>query len=50
MVSDYIVSGTLAIIGALISKEYIDIHEARISDLTAFLHVIERMGVQYTIM
>jgi len=50
VVSDYIVSGTLAIIGALISKEYIDIHEARISDLTAFLHVIERMGVQYTIM
>lgn len=45
--SDYIVSGTLAIIGALISKEYIDIHEARIADLTAFLHVIGGMGVRY---
>lgn len=50
VVSDYIVSGTLAIIGALISKEYIDIHEARVTDLTAFLHVISGMGVRYDIL
>ncbi len=47
VVSDYIVSGTLAIIGALTAQTSIDIHNARISDLTAFLHTIERMGVKY---
>lgn len=47
VVSDYIVSGTLAVIGALTAQEYIDIHDARLSDLTAFLHTIERMGVRY---
>ncbi len=49
MVGDYIVAGTLAVIGALTSKQYIDIHEARVTDLTAFLHVIGRMGVRYEI-
>lgn len=49
VIGDYIVSGTLAVIGALASQEFIDIHEARIPDLTAFFHVIERMGVRYEI-
>lgn len=49
VVGDYIVSGTLAVIGALTAEKYIDIHEARIPDITAFLHVISRMWVQYEI-
>ena len=47
VVGDYIVSGTLAIIGALTSKEYIDIHDARIEDLSAFLISIEKMGIKF---
>lgn len=43
VISDYIVSGTLAIIGALTAEEYIDIHDARIGDLSAFLTSIEKM-------
>lgn len=49
VVSDYIVSGTLVIIGALMSQTYIDIHHARIEDLTAFLYSVERMGVRYEV-
>ena len=49
VIGDYIVSGTLAIIGALTSKEYIDIHDARVEDLSAFLHSIEKMGVKFEI-
>jgi UDP-N-acetylglucosamine 1-carboxyvinyltransferase len=37
------------VIGALTAEKYIDIHEARIPDLTAFLHVISRMGVRYEV-
>ncbi len=33
VISDYLQSGTFAIIGALCAKEYIDIHRARIQDL-----------------
>lgn len=47
VVGDYIVSGTLAIIGALTAEDYIDIHDARIGDLTAFLTSIEKMGVKF---
>lgn len=47
VVGDYIVAGTLAIIGALTSRDFIDIHKARVPDLTAFLHVIKRMGVRF---
>ncbi len=47
VISDYIVSGTLAIIGALTAEEYIDIHDARIGDLTAFLTSIEKMWVRF---
>ncbi len=47
VVGDYIVSGTLAVIGALTAQDFIDIHRARITDLTAFLFVIQKMGVRY---
>lgn len=47
VISDYIVSGTLAIIGALTAEEYIDIHDARIGDLSAFLTSIEKMWVRF---
>jgi len=33
IISDYLQSGTFAIIAALASKDYIDIHRARIADL-----------------
>jgi len=49
VVGDYIVSGTLAVIGALTAQDFIDIHRARITDLTAFLFVIAKMGVRYEI-
>ena len=38
IVSDYLQSGTFAIIAALCAKDYIDIKRARIDDLAAFLH------------
>lgn len=47
IIGDYIVSGTLAIIGALTAENYIDIQDARIDDLTAFLTNIEKMGVKF---
>ena len=47
VISDYIVSGTMAIIAALTAKEYVDIHDARREDLSAFLHTIKQMGVKY---
>lgn len=47
VIGDYIVSGTLAVIAALTAKDFIDIHEARIEDLTAFLVTIEKMGVKF---
>lgn len=46
VIGDYIVSGTFAIIGALTARDYIDIHDARIHDLSAFLTTIEKMGVK----
>lgn len=47
VIGDYIVSGTLVIIGALTAEDSIDIHDARIGDLTAFLNSIEKMGVKF---
>jgi len=44
---DYLVAGTFSIIAALTAKNFIDIHDARIEDLSAFLHTIENMGVKY---
>lgn len=46
VISDYLQSGTFAIIGALCSKEYIDIHRARIPDLWAFLYKLHETGVK----
>lgn len=46
VISDYLQSGTFAIIAALCAKDYIDIHRARISDLAAFLYKLHEAGVQ----
>jgi UDP-N-acetylglucosamine 1-carboxyvinyltransferase len=46
VISDYLQSGTFAIIGALIAKDYIDIKRARIADLHAFLYKLHQAGVK----
>jgi len=46
IISDYLQSGTFAIIAALTSEKYIDIHRARISDLSAFLYKLHEAGVK----
>ncbi len=46
VISDYLQSGTFAIIGALCAKEYIDIKQARIKDLSAFLYKLNSCWVQ----
>jgi len=46
VISDYLQSGTFAIIGALCAEEYIDIHRARIEDLGAFLYKLWEAGVK----
>ena len=46
IISDYLQSGTFAIIAALASKDYIDIHRARIADLWAFLYKLHEAGVK----
>lgn len=47
IISDYIESGTFAVIAALTSKEYLDIHQARIDDLTSFLAKLSQAGVVF---
>ncbi|MDD3646144.1 MAG: UDP-N-acetylglucosamine 1-carboxyvinyltransferase [Candidatus Gracilibacteria bacterium] len=47
VVSDYIESGTFAIMGALASKDYIDIENARIVDLYMFLEKLKEAGVKW---
>ena len=46
VISDYLQSGTFAIIGALCADKYIDIHRARIEDLWAFLYKLSEAGVK----
>lgn len=46
VISDYLQSGTFAIIAALCAKTYIDIHRARIADLGAFLYKLHEAGVK----
>ncbi len=46
VISDYLQSGTFAIIAALTAKDYIDIHRARIDDLAAFLHKLHATWVK----
>jgi UDP-N-acetylglucosamine 1-carboxyvinyltransferase len=46
VISDYLQSGTFAIIAALAAKEHIDIHRARIADLGAFLYKLHEAGVK----
>ena len=47
VISDYIESGTFIVLGALCSREYIDIHRARISDLTIYLQKCRDAGVAF---
>lgn len=47
VVSDYIESGTFAIIAALASQEYIDIENARIEDLYIFLEKLKEAWVKF---
>ena len=46
VISDYLQSGTFAIIAALCAKDYIDIHRARIADLWAFLYKLHEAWVR----
>lgn len=46
IVSDYIESWTFMVIAALASKEYIDIHNARIDDLYAFIEKLNSAWVK----
>jgi len=46
IVSDYIESGTFMVIAALASKEYLDIHNARINDLYAFIEKLHEAWVK----
>lgn len=46
VVADYIESGTYMIIGALSSKEYIDIIDARIDDLYTYIEKLKEAGVK----
>lgn len=46
VISDYLQSGTFAIIWALCAKDYIDIHRARIEDLWAFIYKLSEAGVK----
>jgi len=47
VISDYIQSGTYIIIAALISKQYLDIENARIDDLYAFLEKLKESWVKF---
>jgi UDP-N-acetylglucosamine 1-carboxyvinyltransferase len=46
VISDYLQSGTFAIIAALCAEKYIDIRRARIADLGAFLYKLHEAGVK----
>jgi UDP-N-acetylglucosamine 1-carboxyvinyltransferase len=47
VIADYIESGTFAVMGALASKDHLDIRNARIADLHAFLMKCKEAGVRY---
>jgi len=47
VISDYIESGTFIVLGALCSRDYIDIHKARINDLTIYLQKCREVGVAF---
>lgn len=46
VISDYLVSGTFMVIAALRAENYIDIQNARIDDLYAFIEKLREAGVQ----
>lgn len=47
IISDYLESGTWAVIAALASREFLDIEHARIEDLRRFLYKMSSMGVKW---
>ncbi len=46
VISDYIESGTFMVLGALASKDYIDIKNARFDDLYSFIAKLKQAGVK----
>ena len=46
VISDYIESGTFMVLAALASKEYLDIENARMNDLYAFILKLKEAGVR----
>lgn len=50
VIADYIESGTFAVAAALNAKEYVDIVDARVGDLRAFLVKMAEAGVRYEIL
>lgn len=46
VISDYIESGTFMVLGALASKDYIDIKNARFDDLYSFIAKLRQAGVK----
>lgn len=50
VIHDYIESGTFAVAGALAAKDFIDIRNARVADLSAFLFRLSGMGVRYEVL
>lgn len=47
IIHDYIESGTFVVFGALASKDFIDIKNARIKDLSSFLEKCREVGVRF---
>ena len=50
VIHDYIESGTFIILAALTSREYLDIHHARIRDLESFLMKCREIGIRYDVL
>ena len=47
VIHDYLESGTFAIFGELLAKDYIDIKNARLHDLYFFLSILKETGVRF---
>jgi UDP-N-acetylglucosamine 1-carboxyvinyltransferase len=50
VISDYIESGTFVVAAALAAKDFVDIQNARIADLRAFLSKCADVGVRYEVL
>lgn len=47
VISDYIESGTFVVLAALAAKDFVDVKNARVADLHAFLSKCKEAGVRY---